>query len=147
MTPMPTWWLVISAFAYICLAIVCISLAVTAFFVVKFLKDVQPRVASIEGQVKELVGKVQELTTNINETVNNVGGRARGVVGSAEGMAQSASRQFERFSPFVVGALTAIRLVKALKEAKEGRSLAKATSKKGILRKKPKGFISKILGR
>ena len=141
---MPTWWLVISAFAYVCLALVCISLIVAAVFVVKFLQQVAPKVVAIEGQVQELVKKVQELTTNIGETVNGIGGRAKGVVGSAEGIAQSASRQFERYSPFVIGALTAIRLVKALNESKKGKSLAKATTRKGIA-KKPAGLLGRVV--
>ena len=146
MNGMPGWWLAISAFAYVCLSLVCIALIVTAFFVVKFLKEVSPKIISIEAQVQELVKKVQELATNINETVNNVGGRAKGVVGSAEGIAQSASRQFERYSPFVVGALTAIKLVRALSDAKKGRSLGKATSRKGLA-KKPKGLVGALLER
>lgn len=143
---MPTWWLVISAIAYVCLAITCIALAVTALFVVKFLKEIAPKVVAIEGQIQDVVKKVQDLTVSIHDKVESLGGRAKGVVGSAEGIAQSASRQFERFSPFVIGALTAIRLVKALNDAKKGRSLAKATSRRGIA-KKPVGALGKILNR
>lgn len=146
MTPMPTWWLVISAFAYVCLALVCIALTVAAVFVVKFLNGVMPKVVAIEGQVQDLVKKVQELTTHVKETVDSVSGKAKGVVGGAEGMVQSASRQFERYSPFVIGSLTAIRLVSALNQARTGRSLKKATSRKGILQKrKPKTLLGKAI--
>lgn len=145
---MPGWWLAISAIAYVSLTLVCISLVVAVFFFIRFLKEVMPKINAIESQVQDVVKKVQELTVHVREVVDNVGGSAKGVVGSAESVAQSASRQFERFSPFVVGALTAIRLVKALKEAREGRSLAKATSKKGIFRRqKPKSLLARVLGR
>ena len=144
MNGMPTWWLVISGLAYLSLFLVCVSLIVVAVFAVKFLKEVAPKVVAIEGQVQDLVKKVQALTESLHDTVSSVGGRAKGVVGSAEGIAQSASRQFERFSPFVIGALTAIRLVKALNESKKGRSLAKTTTRKGIA-KKPAGLLGRVV--
>ncbi len=143
MNGMPTWWLVISGLAYTSLFLVCVALIVAAVYVVKFLNQVAPKIVAIEGQVQDLVKKVQDLTQNLNATVNSVGGRAKGVVGSVEGIAQSTSRQFERFSPFVIGALTAIRLVKALNESRKGKPLAKATSRRGIA-KKPAGLLGRV---
>ena len=146
MTPMPTWWLAISAFAYVMLALVCIALIGACVYLVIFLKNVLPKIVAIEGQVKEITGKIQELTASIKDTVDNVGGKAKGVVGSAEGVVQSASRQFERYSPFVIGSLTAIRLVSALSKARQGTGLAKATSKKGFLpKRKPKTLLGKVI--
>jgi uncharacterized protein YoxC len=142
----PLWWLIISAIFFIANIFLFVALGLAALKLAAVMKDLSPRIVAIEKQVQELVKKVQELATNLNNTVSSVGGRAKGVVGSAEGIAQSASRQFERFSPFVVGALTAIRLVKALNEAKKGRSLAKVTSRKGIV-KKPAGLVQKIWSR
>ncbi|RYG22622.1 hypothetical protein EON82_16550 [bacterium] len=143
MTTIPTWWLILSAIFFVANIFLYIALGLAALKLASVVKDLSPRIVAIEKQIQELVKKVSELATNLNHTVSSVGGRAKGVVGSAEGIAQSASRQFERFSPFVVGALTAIRLVKALNESKKGRSLAKATSRKGIA-KKPAGLVQKI---
>ena len=142
----PLWWLIISAIFFIANIFLFVALGIAALKLAAVVKDLSPRIVAIEKQVQELVKKVSELATNLNNTVSSVGGRAKGVVGSAEGIAQSASRQFERFSPFVVGALTAIRLVKALNEAKKGRSLAKVTSRKGIA-KKPAGLVQKLWNR
>ena len=146
MSGMPTWWLVISAFAYVCLALVCISLFVTAIFVIKFLKDIAPKVNAIEGQVQDLIKKVQDLTTSVQQTVSELSGKAKGVVGSAEGVAQSASRQFERYSPFVIGSMTAIRLVGALNGIRKNKALGQGGPKSGpFMRRKPKTLIGKVI--
>lgn len=140
----PTWWLVLSGIFFVMNIVLFGALAFAAIKLVGILKDLTPRIVAIEGQVQDLIKKVQDLTHNLQETVSSIGGRAKGVVGSAEGVAQSASRQFERFSPFVIGALTAIRLVKALNESKKGRSLAKTTSRKGMA-KKPAGLLGRVV--
>lgn len=141
----PTWWLVLSGLFFLMNIVLFSALAFAAIKLVGILKDLTPRIVGIEKQVQDLIKKVQDLTANVQETVRSIGGKASATVGSVEGVAQSASRQFERYSPFVIGSLTAIRLVSALNQAKNGRSLAKATSRKGILKKKPKTLIGKVL--
>ncbi len=123
------------------------ALAFAAIKLVGILQNLTPRLVTIERQISDVVKKVQDLTQTVHEKINSIGGRASATVGSVEGIAQSASRQFERYSPFVIGSLTAIRLVKALTEVKKGRSLGKATSRKGILKKSPpKSLLGKVLG-
>lgn len=139
----PNWWLIVSALFFVANLVFFIVLAYLGVTLVRVLKETKPKVDEISTKVSALVTKVEqvavrveEVANSVKETVDNVGGRAKGVVGSAELVAQSASRQFERFSPFVVGAMTAMRLVKALNEMRHGRSAASAT-KKGTLKKKP----------
>ena len=141
----PTWWLVLSGLFFVANIFLFVALGVAALKLVGVLKGLTPKIVAIEGQVQDLVKKVQALTASIQETVTNVGGKTKAVVGSAEGVVQSASRQFERFSPFVIGSLTAIRLVSALNQARQGRSLAKATSKKGIFKREPKTLLGKVI--
>jgi hypothetical protein len=74
----------------------------------------------------------------VKTAVDGVGGKAKSVAGSAEIVATSASRQFERFSPLLVGALTAIRIVKAVSDAR--RPKLEPTKKKG-------SFLGSLFGR
>lgn len=132
----PTWWLVISAVFFIVNIVLFIGLMVAGFFLLKFLRELGPRLDGLSKRVDDLHGRVIELTESLRKNIEGVGGKARGIVGSVERVAQSTSRQFERFSPFFIGALTAMRLVKALNEFRKGRPLASAT-KKGVLDRKP----------
>lgn len=141
----PTWWLVLSGLFFLANIFLFVALGIAALKLVAILKDLTPRIVAIEKQISDLVKKVQDLTAHVGELVDNVGGKAKGVVGSAEGMVQSASRQFERFSPFVVGALTAIRLVGALNQVRKGRGVDKARTRKGIIRRKPKTLLGKAI--
>ena len=146
MTTVPTWWLVLSGIFFVTNALLFVALGWAALKLVGILKDLTPKIVAIEKQIQDVVKKVQELTANVQETASSVGGKAKGVIGGAEGIVQSASRQFEKFSPFVIGSLTAIRLVSALNQARRGRSPAKATSRKGILgRRKPKSLLGKAI--
>jgi low affinity Fe/Cu permease len=98
-------------------------------------------------QVQEIAKKVQEIANNVGTTANDVGTRAKGIVGSAELMTQSASRQFERFSPLVVGAVTGIRLIRALNDIRGGRKPKDAVTGKNMKRPpKRKGILS-LFGR
>ena len=145
MTSVPTWWLVLSGIFFFMNIVLFGALAYAAVRLVGILKTLTPKLAAIEAQVSDVVKKVQDLTKSLQETATNVGGKARGVVGSVEGVTQSASRQFERYSPFVIGSLTAIRLVTALNGVRKGRSLKGATSRKGILKRKPKTLLGKVV--
>ena len=146
MTTIPTWWLVLSGLFFFANMVLFVALAWAAVKLIGILKDIVPKVVAIEKQVQDLVKKVQDLTANVQETVKSLGGKATATVGSIEGVTQSASRQFERYSPFVIGSLTAIRLVSALTGMKKGRSLAQSTSKKGVFKRKPKTLLGKVIG-
>lgn len=139
MTEIPTWWLVASGIFFILNTLLFIVLGICAVFLLKFVTGLKPKIESLESSIQGLVTKVhgvadrvEEVAASVKTTVEGVGGRAKSVVGSAELVAQSASRQFERFSPFVIGAMTAIRLVKALSDARAGMAekVAKKTGRK-----------------
>lgn len=139
MTEIPPIWLWLSGIFFFVNICLFIGWIVAIVKLVGFIKTVTPKVNEISGKVNDLVVKVEqvavrveEVATSVKETVDGVGGRAKGVVGSAELIAQSASRQFERFSPFVVGAMTAMRLIKALNEMRHGKSATDATKKKNL---------------
>jgi hypothetical protein len=139
MNEIPSWWLAVSAIFFIVNILLFCGWLFAIFKLVQFMKEVTPKINEISGKVGALVVKVEqvaerveEVATSVKETVDGVGGRAKGVVGSVELVAQSASRQFERFSPFIVGAMTAMRLIKSLNEMRHGRSAASATKKKNL---------------
>lgn len=146
----PTWWLVLSGLFFFMNIVLFAALAFAAVKLVGILKELTPKIVAIEKQVQDLVKKVQDLTASLQQTVSELGGKAKGVAGSAEGIVQSASRQFERYSPFVIGSLTAIRLVSALSQARKS-GLEKTTDKgkKGLLalipKRKPKSLLGKVI--
>lgn len=115
-----------------------VTLIFVALALVRMLKDVQPKLAALTDRVDKIGKHVEELAISAKTTVEGVGGRAQSLATSVDSIAHAASSSFERFSPFVVGALTAMRLVKALMQMKQGVSPAKATSKKALERGKKK---------
>jgi hypothetical protein len=135
MSEIPTWWLVLSGVFFFLNAVLFVALAYAATQLVKFLKDVSPRVAALEKSTQELIVKVQgvaekvdEVATSVKQTVENVGGRARGVVGSAEIVASVATKQFEKYSPIVTGVLTAVKVIRAVRGLKVARDERKSRS-------------------
>lgn len=141
------WWLILSGVFFFMNIVLFAALAYVGIKLIGILQAITPKVVAIEGQVHDLIKKVQDLTANLQKTVGELGGKAKGVVGSAEGVAQSASRQFERYSPFVIGSLTAIRLVSALSKARKGTGLAKVAPKRGFSfpKRKPKTLLGKVI--
>jgi hypothetical protein len=109
------------------------------------MQQMSAKVAELTKKVEVLAVRVEEVATTMKETVGNVGQKASGILGSVELIAQSASKQFERFSPFIVGAMTAMRLVKSLNEMRHGKSAMEATKGK-TLEKKPATPPKKRLG-
>jgi uncharacterized protein YoxC len=138
MTVIPSWVVYAAGAFFVLNSLLFISLIVFLLFLSNYLKELKPRIENVEKAIMETVKKVQELTQKVEqvalqvqERVTNVGGKAQGVVGSVELVAQSVSRQFEKFSPFVVGAVTAIRLISALRSARADRVAKQASKRKG----------------
>lgn len=129
---LPTWWLVLSAVFFVMNILLFGALIFACLKLVQVVQGVQPQVKDLSDKVHALIDKVDALAASVRENVESVGARTKGIVGSVELIAQSASRQFERFSPFIVGATTAMRLIKALNEMRHGRSAAEATNKKTL---------------
>jgi len=119
----PLWWLILSAIFFIVAIVLVVILAIVGLKVVEFLNTVKPKVDEISGKVSDLVVKVEhvavrveEVATSVKDAVEGVGGRAKGVAGSVELIASSGARQFEKFSPIVVGIMTALRLAKSVSD-------------------------------
>lgn len=133
MNELPGWWLALSGFFFIANILLMGALVYVLLIVVpSYLRKLQPRVDSIAAKVDAIGHKVEQLATTTTATVETVGSRAKSVAGSVDSIAHTASKQFERFSPFIVGALTAIKLVRALSEVQRGKSVAKATSRESL---------------
>lgn len=126
MNEIPTWWLVLSGLFFVANMLLFVVLAFVGLRVVAMLKDLQPKIVNLTTKVEGIAEKVTELTETTKVTVENVGGRAKNVAGSVELIAHSASRQFERFSPLLVGGITLLRLLSAVRqyrgEEKNGRA-------------------------
>lgn len=132
MSEIPTWWLAVSAVFFVVNVVMMIAIVYLAVHLVKILQGLQPKIETISTRVDAIGQRVEEVATSTQATLASLGGRAQSVATSVDTIAHVASRQFERFSPYLVGALTAIRLVKALAEVKQGRSLAKATTQANL---------------
>jgi uncharacterized protein YoxC len=142
MSEIPTWWLVLSGVFFFMNILFFVAMTFAMLALARMVKNIQPQISGLSTKVHGLIDtvenvakRVEEVAASVRQTVEGVGGRAQGVIGSAEVVAHSASKQFEKFSPFVVGALTAMRLVKALNEMRHGRSAAQATKKKTLERR------------
>src|ERR671916_376197 len=120
MQPVPTWWLVLSGLFFFVNILFFIGIMIGGFFLLKFMKDLRPRMDTLTQRLDDLHRRVIDLTETLHKNIEGIGGKAKGVVGSVERVAQSTSRQFERYSPFFIGALTAMRLIKALNEFRKG---------------------------
>lgn len=148
----PTWWLILSGAFFAFNLLFLAALTFLALRMAGFMQELKPKVDELNTKVNALIVQVQDVTkkveavaNQVSESVNEVSGRAKGVVGSAELVAQSASRQFEKFSPFVVGAVTAMRLVRALNDIRGGRNAKEATRGRNFNRKPKKGLVRLLL--
>ena len=151
MNGIPVWVSWAAGIFFVVNILFYVALIVAVLRISSLLRDLRPKIDELSGRVHSLADRiegvaqrVEEVAESVRDTISGVGGKAKGVVGSVELIAQSASRQFERFSPFVVGALTAIRLVKALNEMRKGRPLKDAT-KKGVVERTPARKRSTLL--
>ncbi|MGV3616387.1 MAG: hypothetical protein ACO1SV_13740 [Fimbriimonas sp.] len=154
MNNFPTWWIWASGIFFVVNLLFFVALTLVLFRLATLMKELSPkvnelstRVNGLVTQVEQVAKKVEEVASNLATTTAELGGRAKGVVGSVELVAQSASRQFERFSPFVVGAMTAMRLVRALSDIRGGRKPSEALKKRNMKRKPAKGGIMGLFGK
>lgn len=121
MTEIPTWWLVISGLFFLLQSILVACLIVAVIKLMGTIREITPKVVAISAKVEEIGTKVEELTDNVKTTMDSVGARAKSVAGSAEMIAHTAANTFERFSPAVVGILSALRILKAVQEFQNAR--------------------------
>lgn len=132
MTQIPAWVIIFAGIFFVVQTLFTLGLLVGLFFVARALAQLGPKVAAIGDKVHDIGVKVEDLTTTVKATVDNVGGRAKSVAGSADLIAHAASRSFEKFSPYVIGIMSALRILKAVREFRQGSSLADATKQKAL---------------
>lgn len=147
MNDVPTWlattWFYLSSIFFLLGIVLLVGIGFAGIKVMKLLEEMKPKVDALEANVQGLVVKlhnvadrVEELTESVKSTVDNVGGHARGVAGSADLVAKVASREFERFSPWLVGTVTAMRLIGEFRRArhapKEASKDGKPTKRGGL---------------
>ena len=137
MTEIPTWWLVLSGVFFFLNTLLFIAGICVAIYAIKFMKELSPKIASLEQSIQQLIAKVhavaervEEVAAHVRDTVSNVGGKAKHVAGSAELVASSASRQFERISPIVTGVMTAVKIIRAVQNLRAARSQKREKEKK-----------------
>jgi len=142
----PDWWLWVSAAFFAVNLLFFLALAVVMLKIVALVKDLGPKVGELTTKVEGLVVKVEEVSTqvtevaqHVKETVTDVGQKTSSILGSIEQIATTASKQFERFSPFVIGAMTAMKLVRAVADFRQERTF------KGKVEKKSKNLLERLL--
>lgn len=101
------WMSIAFFFLNIC---VLVGLAVFMVKLNGLMKEIKPKVEAIGARVEAIGKNVEELTEHVKSTAESVGGKAKSVATSVDSIAQLASSTFERFSPYVMGALTAMKL-------------------------------------
>jgi hypothetical protein len=131
MTVSPVW-LWISGIYFIVQTVFTLGLLFALYKLVTIFRQLVPKIAAIGDKVHDIGSKVEDLTVSVKTTVDNVGGRAKSVAGSADLIAHTASRSFEKFSPYVIGIMSALRIIKAVREFRQGSSLADATKQKAL---------------
>lgn len=141
MTEVPMWWLVISAIFFVINIFFFIGLIVALVKIVEVLKAMVPKVNAIGERVESIATKVEELAESAKGTVDSVGGRAKSVAGSVDMIAHTASQAFEKFAPYIAGALTGLKLLKAYREAHAGVPVSQATTKKVLDEGKDKEIV------
>lgn len=116
----PDWWLYISAAFFVLNIFLLIGLIIAIIKIVGVIKDLQPKIEQLTEKVEGVAQKVDALATSTKETVDAVGGRAREISTSIQRITNTAAVQFERFSPILIGGMTVLRLLGALRQYRQG---------------------------
>ena len=92
---------------------ICLFIGLLVFMtkLMAFMKEMKPKIESISNRVDTIGKNVEELTQHVKTTAESVGGKAQHVASSVEAIAQLASSTFERFAPYVGGAMAAMKLL------------------------------------
>ncbi|MFI5386370.1 MAG: hypothetical protein ACHQ50_09645 [Fimbriimonadales bacterium] len=125
MTQIPEWWLGLST---VLMALQCLfffAMAAAVFQLIKAVKQITPKVEALADRVQSIGIKVDGLTENVKDTMDTLGVRAKNVAGSAEQIAHTTARNYEKYSPYVVGILSALKIVKAVQEFRDAQSAGK----------------------
>lgn len=132
MNDMPQWWIYVSGAFFLVNLLLFATLIYLVLFLIGWMKEMKPKIDALSKRVDAIGQNVEEISVHVKATAETVGGRAKSVATSVDSIAHMASTTFEKFSPLVVGAMTAMRLVKAYGEMRKGMSPAQATSKRAL---------------
>jgi hypothetical protein len=122
MTEVPTIWLWVSGLFFFFGLLLFMALGVFVVFLIKWMKEMKPKIESISNRVDAIGKNVEELTEHVKATTASVGGRAQSVAASVDSIASLASSTFERFSPYVAGAMTAMKLISGFVQMRKSMS-------------------------
>jgi uncharacterized protein YoxC len=131
MKEIPSWWLFLSGLFFFLNAILCVVGIVAVVYLIRLVKELGPRIESLEAAVRELIFKVhavadrvEEVAASVRDTVRSVGGQATHVAGAAGLVATAATKQFDRIAPVVSVLVTAFkifRVVQGLRNKRGGK--------------------------
>lgn len=151
MNEIPSIWLWLSGLFFFFGTVFFAVLSYVLLQMKKQMDEMRPKVDDLSHKLSETITQVQEVAKRVDEVAKvvaknteEVSNRAKGVMGSAELIAQSASRQFEKFSPLIVGAMTAARLLNIVRDVRGGgqptatptgnvKSSPKPVKRKGVM--------------
>jgi uncharacterized protein YoxC len=141
MSTIPSWWLALSGLFFVLNSALFVILGLFVIRLGQMAQDLKPKIDEISTKVSHLTTtvegvavKLDELTVSLKQNVDGVGSRSQNILASVEQISGTASRQFEKFSPLVVGALTVFRLFRAVGDMRKGRHQAeedRALAKRG----------------
>ena len=103
-------WLIVSLVFFALNIVLFLALTILAFSLMKWMKEMKPKIESISTKVDSIGKNVEELTQHVKTTAENVGGRAQSVATSVDAIAHMAANTFERFAPYIGGAMAAMKL-------------------------------------
>jgi hypothetical protein len=132
-------WLIVSLIFFILNIGLFIGLLIFMSNLMKWMKEMKPKIEAIGTRVEAIGKNVEELTEHVKTTAESVGGKAKSVATSVDSIAHLASTTFERFSPYVMGALTAMKLFSGFVQMKRSiapKSLEVTTNKTKVKRDK-----------
>lgn len=140
---LPSWWLILSGLFFALNTVLFGVLIFVGIRLSKAIQEVTPKVNDLTVKVNGLVTqvhavavRVEEVAKTVNDTVSDVGGKASRIAGTAEGFTQTATRNFERITPLVMGAFKVFKFVRGIQEARSHRKDRRQPRKRGLLRRR-----------
>ena len=118
MSEIPTWWLVVTGIAGICLMLFFGAMCFLLVIVSKQVAGLNEKVNDLIPQVKSLVEKVNEIASSTKSTVDNVGGHAKGIATSVDQISTIFAQRFEQFAPILGLLFTGAKVLKLIREVR-----------------------------
>lgn len=121
MNELPTWWLMLSALAFIVNAAAFLALAFGVLRLATVVKELQPRLNAIAERVDALTVKVDAIAGDVKEFTEKAKGTMASVGGGTSAIVRalaSSTQRLERASPFLVLAVSAFKLFQGFRASK-----------------------------